>query len=111
MDSISIADRLWFDETLLGATLNYRSNDVLFRVGISLKSLEDCNNALAKATCLWTIRDGSLSIYGDLEQLSLTFCSVQGSFVQSAISLYGEELRLFKYAVNALVARRKIACN
>src|ERR1019366_7360135 len=72
MNSISIAPQLWFEETLLGATLNYQSSlnpeeGVLFRVGISFQSLIDCDNNLAHPACLWTIRDGSLSVYGDFE--------------------------------------------
>src|SRR5467141_2015339 len=107
--TISIAPRLWFEETVLGATLNYRSSDdpdaVLFRVGMSFKTLLDCHRSASKPACLWTIRDGSLSVYGDFEELTLTFCSVEGAFIQTGVSLYGEELKAFKYAVNALSCR------
>ena len=114
-NSITIAPRLWFEETLLGATLNYQSSErqdgVLFRVGLSFQSLIDCDNCLAQPACLWTIRDGSLSVYGDFEELTLTFCSVEGKLIQAGVSLYGEELKAFKYAVNALAFRKKVALN
>jgi len=115
MNSITIAPRLWFDETLLGATLNYQCSDetsgVLFRVGLSFQSLLDCDKCLTRPACLWTIRDGSLSVYGDYEELTLTFCSVQGKLIQAGLSLYGEELKAFKYAINALAVRRQVARN
>lgn len=115
LNSITIAPRLWFEETLLGATLNYQSGEgpdaVLFRVGLSFQSLLDCDNSVRKPACLWTIRDGSLSVYGDYEELTLTFCSVAGTLIQTGLSLYGEELKAFKYAVNALACRKKIALN
>ncbi len=113
--TITIAPRLWFEETLLGATLNYRSSDdadaVLFRVGMSFQSLMDCEKSLSQAACLWTIRDGSLCVYGDREELTLTFCSVRGTLIQVGVSLYGEELIAFKYAINALASRKKVALN
>jgi hypothetical protein len=113
--TITIAPRLWFEETLLGATLNYRSSDdddaVLFRVGMSFQSLIDCDKSLLLPACLWTIRDGSLCVYGDREELTLTFCSVQGTLIQVGVSLFGEELEAFKYAVNALAIRKKVALN
>jgi hypothetical protein len=115
MNTITIAPRLWFDETLLGATLNYQSadetNGVLFRVGLSFQSLLDCDKCLSRPACLWTIRDGSLSIYGDFEELTLTFCSVEGTLIQAGVSLFGEELKAYKYAVNALAVRRQVAFN
>lgn len=113
--TITIAPRLWFEETALGATLNYRSSDssdaVLFKVGMSYDSLRELARHFSRPACLWTIRDGSLSVFGDYEQLSMTFCSVEGAFLQAGLSLYGEELRVFKYAVNALAFRREVALN
>jgi hypothetical protein len=116
MNSITIAPRLWFEETLLGATLNYQSSDdpecgILFRVGLSFQSLIDCDKSVSRPACLWTIRDGSLSVYGDFEELTLTFCSVQGTLIQAGVSLYGEELKAFKYAINALAFRKVVALN
>ena len=113
--TITISPRLWFEETLLGATLNYRSSDdeeaIHFRVGMSFQSLMDCNRSVMQQGCLWTIKDGSLSVFGDQEELTLTFCSVQGTLIQSGLSLYGEELNGFKYAINALAFRKKVALN
>jgi hypothetical protein len=115
MALISIASCLWFEETPLGATLNFRSSDddknVLFRVGISYESLQACNKALRGKSCLWNIRDGSLTIYGDSEELSLTFCSGQGEFREAALSLYGEELGAFKTAINAFACRHQTLLN
>jgi len=116
MNSITIAPRLWFEETLLGATLNYQSSchpeeGVLFRVGLSFQSLLDCDKSLAHPACLWTIRDGSLSVYGDFEELTLTFSSVDGTLIEVGVSLFGEELNAFRYAINALAARKMLALN
>ena len=95
MNSITIAPRLWFEETLLGATLNYQSSEdedaILFRVGLSFQSLMDCDKSVMQSACLWTISDGSLSVYGDYEELTLTFCSIVGTLIQTGVSLYGEE--------------------
>jgi hypothetical protein len=113
--TITIAPRFWFEETVLGATLNYRSSDdadaVLFKVGMSFESLRECAKSFSRPACLWTIKDGSLSVFGDYEQLSVTFCSVEGTFLQAGVALYGEELKVFKYAVTALAFRREVALN
>ena len=113
--TITISPTLWFEETLLGATLNYRSSQdeqaIHFKVGMSFQSLLDCNHQVTQQACLWTIRDGSLSVFGDQEEMTLTFCSVQGTLIQTGVSLIGEELDAFKYAVNALAFRRKVALN
>jgi hypothetical protein len=113
--TITITPHLWFEETLLGATLNCRSSDgpdaVLFRVGMSFLSLVDCYRSLSRPACLWTIRDGSLSVFGDFEELTLTFCAVDGTLIQIGLSLIGEELRLFKNAMNALAFRKEYALN
>ena len=115
MNSITVAEKLWFEETMLGATLNFCSQEhpegVLFRVGISFKSLEECSQQLQGNSTMWAIKDGSLTIYGDREQLTLTFTSVDGQYLESALSLYGEELKVFKYAVNAFAARNRTYLN
>lgn len=115
MYSIEIASRLWFEETLLGATLHYRSSDapdaVLFKVGISFDSLLACNSSMGTKACMWTIRDGSLTVLGDREQLTLTFCAVNGDLIQKECMLFGEELKAFRYAVNALAHRQLAQLN
>ena len=115
MNSITVAEKLWFEETVLGATLNFLSRenpeDVLFRVGISFKSLEDCCVQIQKNSTKWSIKDGSLQIYGDREQLTLRFTSVQGDPIVTAVSLYGEQLKVFKYAIHAFAARNKSYLN
>lgn len=115
MTTISIANHLWFEETELGATLNYRSDEtpggILFRVGISHDSLARCNAAMVGPYCIWTIGDGSLMIAGDSEQLTLTFSTAGSKLYQGGISLYGEELAAFKTAINAFACRRQTALN
>ncbi len=115
MNAISISSKLWFEETLLGATLNYQSEDLVnaihFKVGLSHQSLQDCDKNLAKPACLWTIRDGSLSVYGDYEEITLTFCTIEGTLIQTGVSLFGEELKAFKYAMNALACRKQVCLN
>ncbi len=115
MYTLSIAKQMWFEETPMGATLHYRSTDgpdaILFKVGISFISLLDCNREVNSKACLWTIKDGSLSVFGDPEQLTLTFCAVNGEFYQAGCSLYGEELKAFRYAINALAFRPVLQLN
>jgi hypothetical protein len=36
---------------------------------------------------------------------------VQGTLIQAGVSLYGEELKAFKYAINALASRKVVALN
>jgi hypothetical protein len=113
--TISIAESLWIEETHLGATLNFRSGstsqDVLFRVGISHDSLRACYSALAAPSCFWTIRDGSFSIHGDEEGITLTFSANQNGVHQAGLSLYGEEMAAFKTAMFACACRRETALN
>lgn len=115
MYSINIADRLWFEETLLGATLNFQLSEgprsVLFRVGISFRSLHDCDDALGRRHCSWVIRDGSLSIEGDVEELTLGFSGLADNRLHADVLLHGDELKAFRYAVNALAARQRIGLN
>ncbi len=115
MNSINIAERMWFEETLLGATLNYWSPQdpeaILFRVGISFNSLEECSRRLGGSSTFWTIRDGSLSIHGDSEQLTLTFSAADPQGIQTSVPLYGEELRLFKAAIHSFGARKQAFLN
>ena len=115
MQSINVADRLWFDEDLLGATLNFysdcRPGGVLFRVGISFQSLQQCNIALSTSVCDWAIADGSLSIIGDREELSVAFTSLQGGDLQSVVKLRGIPLKTFKYVVSSLAFRQLISRN
>lgn len=115
MFTIGIADRLWFEETLLGATLHFQSGEgpaaILFKVGISFDSLAACDHAIGSRECHWHIRDGSLRVEGDPEGLDLTFSATNDHDVHAEISLYGEELKVFRYAVNALAARRAALLN
>ena len=115
MALISIASCLWFEETPLGATLNFRATDgprgIVFKVGISHDSLQGFNKSLCSSSCLWTIKDGSLTVYGDSEELSLTFCRISGEYREAAVSLYGEELEAFKTAINAFACRLQTNLN
>ncbi len=115
MSSISIAQRLWFDQTFLGATLNFQAgegpNAVLFRVGLSTQSLGACQKQLNRSSCAWTIRDQTLTITGDGEELCLTFCVTDGSGLQASISLYGEELETFKIVVQGFACAGQFVLN
>ena len=73
MESISIAEKLWLEPTMLGVTLNYSEGPQgwHYRVGIGFRSLGECNNALNQQI-EWMMRDKSLRIEGD-EQITLTF--------------------------------------
>lgn len=114
MNCISIADRLWFEETTLGATLNLQVSDdpdgVLFCVGISHRSLQKCDHDLGRGRSTWEIEDGSLSIEGDMEEMALTFSS-QKNHLQVDVLLHGDEPKMFRYAVNALAARQRVGLN
>lgn len=115
MQSIAVSDKVWFEEDLLGATLNFysdcRPGGVLFRVGISFKSLQECNQALCARACSWTIKDGTLSFYGDQEEISLSFMSLGKDQPKSAIVLRGSALKTFRYVVNSLAFRQIVASN
>jgi len=106
---IHIGEQLWFEETQLGSTLNFHFADIpggiLFKVGISYESLMECSKALDKLFSAWSIRDGSLALYGDREQLSLHFSAVDGSNLYADHVLRGRELRAFRYAISALAQR------
>jgi hypothetical protein len=115
MYPIAIGPRLWFEETMLGATLNYCSSETsdatLFQVGLSTQSLSECDKALGGPSCLWRIRDGSFSFYGDAEEIRLSFASLGGPCIQAQVSLYGAELEAFRAVVNALAFRQRINLN
>lgn len=114
MHTINIADRLWFEETLLGATLNCQTSEgsdgVLFRVGISFQSLQDCDHLLRRGRGFWTICDGSLTIEGDMEELTLAFTSAADRF-HADVLLHGDEPKKFRYAINALASRQRVGLN
>ena len=115
MYPITIAPRLWFEETVLGATLNYFTSDdpdaTLFQVGLCYNSLSECDKALGRSGFVWTIRDGSFSINGDEEELRLRFSSVGGPSAEARVSLFGPELEAFRAVVNALAVRQRINLN
>jgi hypothetical protein len=100
MQTITIAERLWLEPTLLGATLNYadQATGWQYRVGIGFRSLEECDKTLDKGG-RWTLRDQSLTIEGT-EQLTLTFCP--GSEMEQRLVLTGEELETFRSAIHFL---------
>lgn len=114
MSAISVCDKVWFEEDLLGATLNFysdcRPGGVLFRVGISFRSLQDCSKALSSRACSWTISDGSLSLWGDQEEIALGFVALGGG-PQTSIKLHGTSLKTLRYAIHSLAYRQLIASN
>jgi len=115
MTPIQIARHLWFEETAMGGTLNFqvagKPESILFKVGISHDSLKACNVALSSHFAAWKIRDGSLSLYGDREEVALHFSAVDGSDVRADLVLRGKELYAFRYAINALSQRLKYLFN
>jgi len=101
MQAITIAERLWLEPTLLGATLNFADQPQgwHFRVGIGFRSLGECDHALQAPSSLWTLRDQSLRIEGTTE-LTLTFCP--GTEMECKLILAGAELETFKQAIHFL---------
>jgi len=79
-------------------------------VGISFRSLQECDQLLGRGRNLWTIRDGSLTIEGDMEELTLTFSSA-ADHLQADVLLHGDEPKKFRYAINALAARQRVGLN
>lgn len=115
MNAISVSDKVWFEEDILGATLNFYSDckpgGVLFRVGISYRSLQECNKALSAHICSWTIADGSLSFWGDQEEIALAFVSLGTQPVQSSIRFRGQALQMLRHAIGSLAYRQILATN
>ena len=101
MQAITIAEKLWLEPTLLGATLNFSDKPLgwHYRVGIGFQSISECDTALKGKDCFWTMRDNSLSITGDRE-LTLVFCP--GTPMERCVVLRGEELHALKSAIHYL---------
>ena len=101
MQNITIAERLWLEPTLLGATLNFadQPNGWHYRVGIGFKSLGECDKALQGNEALWTLKDNSLQVSGTSE-ITLTFCP--GTEIEKQLVLTGEELETFRRAIHFL---------
>jgi len=102
MQTITIAERLWLEPTLLGATLNYseRPNGWHYRVGIGFRSLAACDRALHQEGAQWALQDNSLAIEEGAKNLTLTFCP--GTEMERQFVLTGEELELFRQAIHYL---------
>jgi hypothetical protein len=101
MQTITIAERLWLEPTLLGATLNYSElpNGWHYRVGIGFRSLAECDKSLQTEGSTFALQDNSLVICRDKE-LYLTFCP--GTPMERQIVLSGEALDTFKSAIHYL---------
>jgi len=106
---IAIGSDLWFEGTQEGGTLNFKTGvgqeNLLFQVGISRASLEDCYRKLGKSIIEWKIRDCSLALFGDQEELRLHFCALEQPRHSAEHVLRGRELRIFRYAIYALASR------
>jgi len=104
MQPIAIADRLWLEPTLLGATLNYAEGPggFHFKVGIGFDSLLECDRIIKERRYWWVMGDGSLSVFGNGSKLVLTFSSPSDPLVQRRMVLSGEVLRTFKSAIQFL---------
>lgn len=112
---INIDRELWFQETPQGGTLNLQTvaaqTPLQFQVGISFASLMQLSRRISLPHVQWTIRDCSLTLLGDQEELRLHFCSLDGSNHTVDHILRGRELRLFCYAVHALASRHSASFN
>src|ERR1041385_2995380 len=100
MQTITIAERLWLEPTLLGATLNYSERAEggwHYRVGIGFRSMAECDKALHMDGITWALQDNSLVITTDKE-ITLTFCP--GTQMERQIVLSGEALDTFKSAIH-----------
>lgn len=106
---ITIGNQLWFESSYLGGTLNFRTGEgpdsLHFQVGISHASLSECYNSMSASFIEWSIRDCSLSVYGDQEELRLHFNSIDRPDLRADHVLRGRELRAFRYALHALACR------
>ncbi len=115
MEVIPIAQNLWFEEDPRGATLTCQAGEgdeaTFFHVGISHQSLLEMNRALATSTPEWVIRDGSFLVHGDKEELTLRFCTHEGTALEAELSLFGLELKAFRWAINAFALRRSALLN
>jgi hypothetical protein len=101
MQAIAIADRLWLEPTILGATLNYSEepNGWHYRVGLGFRSLGECDKALNEKGGDWQVQDKSLRVQ-EGSVLTLTFCP--GTAMEQRIALSGQELETFKSAIRFL---------
>ena len=101
MQAITIAERLWLEPTLLGATLNYaeKPGGLHFRVGIGFRSLSECDKALQIKGGSWMLQDKSLMVEGETI-MTLVFCP--GTAMERRLALVGDELETFKNAIHFL---------
>src|SRR3954470_8878633 len=99
MQAITIAEQLWLEPTMLGATLNYAdaTNGWHFRVGLGFRSLGECDQVLKGKGDQWVLQDKSLVVETDGDT-TLTFCP--GSVMEQTIVLSGAELATFKNAIH-----------
>jgi hypothetical protein len=101
MRTIAIADRLWLEPTLLGATLNFSDQPQgwHYRVGIGFRSLGECDKTLRESGSVWILKDKSLMVQGG-STVILTFCP--GTYMERHFVLSGQELQTFKNAIHFL---------
>jgi hypothetical protein len=106
---INIDADLWFEGNFEGGTLNFKTEEgaerLHFQVGISYKSLMDCYEKLGQGVIQWKIRDCSLAIHGDQEELLLHFSAPDCPGRRADHVLRGREFHAFRYAVHALASR------
>src|SRR4051812_19687048 len=104
MQTITIAERLWLEPTILGATLNYSEQPeggYHYRVGMGFRSLTGCDRALDTPGAVWTLQDKSLVIQVSLKgEVKMTFCP--GTAMERQLILIGDALATFKSAIHFL---------
>jgi len=108
---IKIGSDLWFEGTYLGGTLHFQTESSIeapeglhFQVGISFNSLLECYNRLGNSSISWKIRDQSLTLFGDQEELHLHFCNMEQPGQRADHVVRGRELKIFRYAIHALAS-------
>jgi hypothetical protein len=104
MQTITIAERLWLEPTILGATLNYSEQPeggYHYRVGMGFRSIAGCDKALAQPGSIWMLQDKSLIIQVNLDgDISMIFCP--GTEMERQVIMTGEILSTFKNAIHFL---------
>ena len=83
----------------------------MYNVALHVYEIFECYRSLSDALVQWRIKDCSLSIFGDQEELRLHFCATDRPDQSADHILRGRELRAFRYALHALASRHTALLN